>query len=146
MLGPASFRRPEGGGTSPRTEFPALPGIHCGVQSPILPKVIQFQCQRQLPMQVCSCQSHIAISLLFCTGLSKVDVADTGGWEGIRWPRLKYSQNGGNKKVLFFNRSFSRYTLRMVIKSVYKQTNKQKTPSHCRIMQEKKPVSYYPNF
>lgn len=75
------------------------------------PKSYSFSVRGKLPMQVCSCQSHVAISLLFCAGFSKVDVADTGGWEGIHWPRLEYSQNGGKKKVLFFNRSFSRYTL-----------------------------------
>lgn len=83
-----------------------------------MPKVIQLVSVRgKLQIQVCSCQSLIVISPLFSMGLSKVGLEGTGGWEAVLGPRLKYDQHGRNKKVLFFEHSFSRYIYNYSIKN-----------------------------
>lgn len=66
--------------------FPAAAGVDLVVESPILPKVIQLRVRSKMQIQVCSRQSHLTITPLLCIQLSKVEVGDTGWWEGVLRP------------------------------------------------------------
>lgn len=79
-------------------------------------------------------------------GLSEVGLESTGGWEAVLGPRLKYDQHGRNKKVLFFEHSFSRYIYNHSIK------NRNQAPKQIKNLllqdnarKKKKPINHYLN-
>lgn len=105
LPGTCCFPKGQGVGIAPRAEVLAAPGGDCSTAL-FAPSHTAAQCQRQVA----------AASPHFCTGLLKVGVEVQEG-TAVLWPRLKYGQNGGNKKVLFFYHSSSRYVFNRPINS-----------------------------